>query len=55
MQTEQEKDIASLLPDNISYTNRIIKGQDSYMCSTINQYSIKGDLGAGAFGIVRLV
>lgn len=44
-----------MLPSNIKYTNRIIKGEDSQGNSTINQYSVEGDLGEGSFGQVKLV
>ena len=44
-----------LKANGITYTNRIIKGEDSYNKSCINQYSIHGDLGEGSFGQVKLV
>ena len=50
-----EECVSSLLPPSITYTGRIIKGEDNSGKPTLNQFSIEGDLGEGSFGAVKLV
>ena len=54
MNTEADLDIKEILGSTIPYTNRIIKGEDNFKNSTINQFSVLDELGEGAFGLVKL-
>jgi hypothetical protein len=39
---------------SVTYTDRIIRGEDNLGNKTVNQYSILNDLGEGSFGLVQL-
>ena len=49
-----ERSIKDMLPEKITYTTRIIKGEDSQGYKTVNKYSIQQELGEGSFGSVKL-